>query len=140
MPESASLAGSSHAAGGHFLSAMQKRLLAMLPPRTVATTRRLSDRPRFIALRTEVADRIHSLLHLPGAAPGWLPAPALLLSGRALRQPDLLPPCRRRPVPRALAGHQPNHRTAQQRPPHCFPVTLPPHQLQQPDPTLTPLT
>src|ERR1700738_329718 len=37
MPESASLAGSAHAAGGHFLSAMQERLLAMLQPRTVAT-------------------------------------------------------------------------------------------------------
>jgi hypothetical protein len=48
---------------------MQKRLLAMLQPRRVATTRRLSDRPRFIALRTEVADHLHSLLHLPGAPP-----------------------------------------------------------------------
>src|SRR3984885_6534336 len=120
VPESASLAGSSHAAGWHFLSAMQKRLLAMLQPRTVATTRRLSDRPRFIALRTEVADHFHSLLHLPGAPPGWLPAPALLLSGRALRQPDLLPPRRCRPVRRALARHEPIHRTAQENYSHLW--------------------
>src|ERR1035438_1513789 len=66
MPESASLAGSAHAAGGHRLSAMQERLLAMLQPRTIATAGRLSDRPRFIALRAEVANRLHSLLHLPG--------------------------------------------------------------------------
>src|SRR5258708_31713243 len=75
MPESASLAGSSHAAGGHFLSAMQKRLLAMLPPRTVATTPRLSDRPRFIALRPELAYPLHSLLHLPPSPTTHLSAP-----------------------------------------------------------------
>src|ERR1700722_12148721 len=72
MPESASLAGSAHATARHQLSAMQEPLLAMLQPRAVATTRRLSDRPRFIALRAEVAGRLYSLLFLPGAATGRL--------------------------------------------------------------------
>src|ERR1700693_629488 len=125
MPESASLAGSSHATARHHLSAMQERLLAMLQPRTVATTRRLSDRPRFIALRAEVADRLYSLLHLPGTATGQLSAPALLFPGRALRQPDLLPPRRRRPVRRALARHEPNHRTAQENYSHLWPESDP---------------
>src|ERR1017187_1434743 len=120
MPESASWAGSAHATARHHLSAMQERLLAMLQPRALATTRRLSDRPRFIALRAEVADHLHSLLHLPGAPPGWLPAPALLLSGRALRQPDLLPPRRCRPVRRELARHEPIHRTAQENYSHLW--------------------
>src|SRR5580704_8952556 len=121
MPESASLAGSAHATARHHFSAMQERLLAMLQPRAVATTRRLSDRPRFIALRAEVAGRLYSLLLLPGAATGCLSAPAFLLSGRALRQPDLLPPCRRRPVRRAFAGHEPNHRTTQEDHSHLWP-------------------
>src|SRR5580704_2125473 len=138
MPKSASLAGSSHAAGGHFLSAMQERLLAMLQPRTVATTRRLSVRPRFIALRAEVADRLYSLLHLPGTAKGRLPAPALLLSGRALRQPDLLPPRRRRPVRRALARHEPNHRTPQEDNSHLWPESDPAIQGQAADRTRRP--
>src|SRR5260370_18558880 len=69
MPESASLAGSSHAAGGHFLSAMQERLLAMLQPGTITTTRRLFDCPRPVALRTEMADRLYPLLHFPGTTP-----------------------------------------------------------------------
>src|SRR5580693_9311770 len=138
MPKSASLAGSSHAAGGHFLSAMQERLLAMLQPRTVATTRRLSDRPRFIALRAEVADRLYSLLHLPGTATGRLPAPALLLSGRALRQPDRLPPRRRRPVRRALARHEPNHRTTQEDHSHLWPESDPAIQGQAADRTRRP--
>jgi hypothetical protein len=123
MPESASLAGSADATARQHLSAMQKRLLAMLQPRTVATAGRLSDRPRFIALRAEVAGRLYSLLLLPGAATGWLLAPALLLSGRALRQPDLLPPCRRRAVRRALAGHEPNHRTTPKDHSHLWPET-----------------
>src|ERR1700733_8154183 len=121
LPESASLAGSAHATARHHFSAMQERLLAMLQPRAVATTRRLSDRPRFIALRAEVAGRLYSLLLLPGAATGCLSAPAFLLSGRALRQPDLLPPCRRRPVRRAFAGHEPNHRTTQEDHSHLWP-------------------
>jgi hypothetical protein len=100
---------------------MQERLFAVLQPRTIATAGRLSDRPRFIALRAEVAQRLYPLLHLPGAATGWLPAPALLLSGRALRQPNLLPPCRRRSVRRALARHEPNHRTAQENYSHLWP-------------------
>jgi hypothetical protein len=65
MPESTSLAGSAHATARHRLSAMQERLLAMRRPATIATTRRLSDRPRFIALRAEVANRLYSLLQLP---------------------------------------------------------------------------
>src|SRR3984957_12988510 len=109
----------------HHLSAMQERLFAMLQHRTVATAGRLSDRPRFIALRAEVAGRLYSLLLLPGAATGWLPAPALLLSSRALRQPDLLPPCRRRPVRRALARHEPNHRTTQENYSHLWPESDP---------------
>ncbi len=70
MPESASLAGSSDATARHRLSAMQERLLALLRPATIATARRLSDRPRFIALWAEVADRLYSLLHLPGTTTG----------------------------------------------------------------------
>src|SRR5712691_5424770 len=58
-------------------SAMQERLLAMLRPGTIARTRRLSDRPRPIALRAEVADSFHSLLHLPGTTTGRLSTPAL---------------------------------------------------------------
>src|ERR1700737_5625350 len=88
VPQSAPLAGASDAPGGHRLSAMQKRLLAMLRPGTIARASRLSDRPRPIALRPEVADRFHSLLHLPGTTTGRLSTPALLFPGRALRQPD----------------------------------------------------
>src|SRR3984893_2876538 len=138
MPESASLAGSAHAAGGHFLSAMQERLLAMLQPRTVATTRRLSDRPRFIALRAEVAKHLYSLLHLPGTTTGRLSTPALLCPSRALRQPDLLPPCRRRSVRRALARHEPNYRTAQENYSHLWPESDPALQGQTADRTRRP--
>src|SRR5579859_5931039 len=130
MPESASLAGSSDATARHRLSAMQERLLAMLRPTTIATTRRLSDRPRFIALRAEVADRLYSLLHLPGTTTGQLSTPALLFPGRALRQPDLFPPRRRRPVRRALAGHEPNHRTAQNNYSHLWSESDPAIQRQ----------
>src|ERR1700737_4345693 len=121
VPQSASLAGSSHAAGGHFLSAMQKRLLAMLRPQTIARTRRLSDRPGFIALRTEVAVSVDSFLHPPGTTSGRRSAPALLFSGRALRQPDFLPSRRRRSVRRALARDEPNHRTTPKNHPHLWP-------------------
>src|ERR1700730_7802408 len=121
VPQSASLAGASHAAGGHCLSAMQKRLLAMLRPRTIARTRRLSDCPGLIALRAEVAGSVDSFLHPPRTTSGRLSAPALLFSGRAVRQPDLLPPRRRRSFRRTLAGHEPNHRTAEEDYSHLWP-------------------
>src|SRR5260370_185274 len=71
--------------------------------------------------REELLGRFHPLLPLPGGTQSRLPPPPLLFPGRTLRQPDFLPPRRRRSVRRALAGHEPNHRTAQKDYSHLWP-------------------
>ncbi len=86
LSESAPLAGQPHARGRYRLSARHQRLSEMRQLQSSAGTRRLAHRAGSADLRSKVAGRLHTLLHRKRTRRCRLPAPAVLLAGRVLRQ------------------------------------------------------
>src|ERR1700758_5274937 len=93
LPQPASLAGKPHARARHRIQAVRQCLLEMLSPRSPARTRRLTDPSRSGDLWPKMADAPHAILHRKRTRACRLPAPAVLLSSRVLRQPHLPSPC-----------------------------------------------
>src|ERR1700758_2675202 len=103
LSQSTSLAGEPRARGKDRLPAVLQRFSQMrearAPPRTGARPYRRGS----VELRPEMADPLHPVLYRTRAPTSGLSAPAVLLPGRILRQPDLSPPRRARQTGRTPA-------------------------------------
>src|SRR6266581_4571338 len=93
LPQPAPLAGQPHARERHRIQANRQCLLEMRSSRSPARTRQLAHPSRSGDLWPKVADVPHALLHYKGARACGLPASAVLLASRILRQPHLPSPC-----------------------------------------------
>src|SRR5215472_5339354 len=114
LSQPTSLARQPYARGGHRLRAMLERLLAVQRTRAAPGTRRHPDHRRSVALRPHMAGTLHAVLQPNRASAIRMSTPTVLLAGRILRQPDLLPTRRTRRAWRAPARRQPHHRPAKQ--------------------------
>ena len=114
LPQPAPLAGQPHARERHRIQATRQCLLEMRSSRSPARTRQLAHPSGSGDLRPKVAGAPHALLHRKRARACGLPAPAVLLASRVLRQPHLPSPRGAGQSRRTSARRQSNHRTAEQ--------------------------